>query len=60
MIRWYAEAELANGEQIRKTYPYNERGVYSLEEEKQYQIECEILEGRYGIVVWYSVGVEEV
>lgn len=51
---WLAEAEYADGTSILRYFPYNENGNYSLECERQYQLECWLIE-RNPECVWYSV-----
>lgn len=51
---WEAVAEYANGSRIEKKFPYNEGGNYMLENERQYEIECWLLE-RHPDCTYYSV-----
>lgn len=51
---WLAEAEYADGTSISRYFPYNENGNYNLECERQYQLECWLIE-RNTECVWYSV-----
>lgn len=51
---WLAEAEYADGTSISRYFPYNENGNYNLECERQYQLECWLIE-RNPECVWYSV-----
>lgn len=36
---WKAVAEYANGTRIEKCFPYQERGIWTLENERQYDLE---------------------
>lgn len=51
---WIARAEYEDGTTIEKTFSYNENGNYTLENERQYEIECWLIEAHEGCV-WYSV-----
>ena len=55
---WVAEARYADGTEICKYFPYNENGNYLAENERQYELECWLLEQHDGCI-WYSVGYEE-
>lgn len=51
---WEAIARYADGIEIRKYFPYNENGNYLAENERQYELECWLLE-QHEDCVWYSV-----
>ena len=51
---WEAVAEYADGTRIEKTFPYNEGGNYAMENERQYEIECWLLE-QHPDCTYYSV-----
>jgi len=53
---WEARAEYADGTTIEKLFPYRERGIYSLECERQYELEWWLL-SRHDDCTWYSVTV---
>ena len=55
---WEACAEYADGTSIRKTFPYNENGNYSRENERQYELECWLIERHPGCT-WYNVNYIE-
>lgn len=54
MGMWEAVADYADGTSIRKLFPYNEKGVYSLEEERQQELEAWLISYHDGCT-WYSV-----
>lgn len=51
---WEAIAEYADGTSIDKYFPYNENGNYSMECERQQDLEEWLLEQHEGCI-WYSV-----
>lgn len=55
---WEARAEYADGSTIDKTFPYNENGNSLLENQRQYEIECWLLE-QHEDCTWYSVNYIE-
>ena len=55
---WEARAEYADGSTIEKTFPYNENGNSLLENQRQYEIECWLLE-QHEDCTWYSVNYIE-
>lgn len=58
---WKAVAEYANGTRIEKCFPYQERGIWTLENERQYDLECWLMEKacEYGDCTFYSVTFTE-
>ena len=54
---WNAVGEYADGTRIEKNFPYYERGNYNLECEKQYQLECWLIEEgeKHGGCTFFSV-----
>lgn len=59
MAYWEAMATLEDGSEVRFTREYNADGNYYLEEEEQYNIECELLckASDVGIVTFYTVNL---
>lgn len=55
---WIARAEYADGTSVEKRFPYHEHGVYERECERQYELECWLIE-RHDGCTWYSVDYEE-
>lgn len=51
---WKARAKYADGTVIEKNFPYYEDGNYSLENERQYELESWLLSA-HDECVWYSV-----
>lgn len=59
MEYWVARARYENGEEIEKRFPYSENGNYSAECDRQYALECWLLERETeSHIVWYSVDYE--
>lgn len=58
---WIAEADYADGTHIEQLFPYNEGGSYARECEKQYALECWLMEQseKHGAIEWYSVTYEQ-
>ena len=54
MAKWVAWARYADGTEIEKAFPYRENGSYSRECEREYQLECWLIEEHEGCVE-YSV-----
>ena len=54
---WIARAEYADGTSVEGQFPYRERGIYSLECERQHELECWLIE-RHDGCTWYSVDYE--
>ncbi len=52
--KWVARAEYEDGTSIEKEFPYLEGGNYEKECDRQYQLECWLLE-RDAVCTWYSV-----
>lgn len=57
--KWVARAEYEDGTSIEKAFPYLENGNYSAECERQFELECWLIEGRNSAPTWYSVNCEE-
>lgn len=55
---WYAYAEYEDGTVIEEYFPYNERDNYKLECDRQYELECWLIEEHDGCT-YYSVGYTE-
>ena len=55
-MKWIVSAKYADGTEIEKSYPYREGGIYSKEEQRQYELECWILE-QHEDCIWYSVSL---
>ena len=55
---WEARAEYADGTTVERTFPYNEDGNYSRENERQYELECWLI-GYHEDCIWYSVNYIE-
>lgn len=51
---WLARAEYRDGTEIEETFPYRENGIYSAECDRQYEIECWLLE-QHPDCTWLSV-----
>jgi hypothetical protein len=51
---WMASARYADGTEIEQYFPYREDGNYNRECDRQYGLECWLLE-RHAECVWYSV-----
>lgn len=51
---WLATADYADGTHIEKKFPYTENGNYGLECERQYEMECWLIEAHDGCT-FYSV-----
>ena len=56
---WYAVAEYADETRIEKYLPYNEKGNYSAECERQYDIECWLISQHDNCIYYSVVYVEE-
>lgn len=56
---WEVRAEYEDGTVLNEYFDYNERGIWSLENERQYELECYAIEYHEGCV-WYSVNYVEV
>lgn len=56
---WEAVAEYADGTRIEKMFPYCENGNWLAENERQYPIECWLIEEAHEDCVWYSVNYVE-
>lgn len=54
---WYAVAEYTDGTRIEKYFPYHENGNYNAECERQYDLECWLIEQgeEHGGCTFYSV-----
>lgn len=54
---WNAIGEYADGTRVEKNFLYNEGGNYNLECERQYDLECWLIEQgeQYGGCTFYSV-----
>lgn len=57
-VMWNAVAEYEDGARIEKNFPYCENGNYEAECEKQYQLECWLIEQHEGCT-YYSVSCVE-
>lgn len=55
---WHAIAEYEDGTVIDRLFSYNEGGNYQLENQRQYELECWLLEQHEGCT-YYSVSYEE-
>lgn len=53
--KWIARAEYEDGTTVEKSFPYRENGDYNAECERQYELECWLIEGRDSVPTWYSV-----
>lgn len=51
---WIARAEYADGSSVEEVFPYAEGGDIRLENQRQYDLECWLIEGHEGCT-WYSV-----
>lgn len=51
---WLARAEYADGTTIEKAFTYRENGNYEAEGQRQYELECWLVEEHDGCT-WYSV-----
>lgn len=58
MAKWIARAEYEDGTEIEKAFPYAEGGNYEAEQERQYSLECWLIEEHEGCT-WYSVDFVE-
>lgn len=52
---WYAVARYEDGTEIERYFPYNEDDDYERECDRQYELECWLIEQHEGCV-YYSVG----
>lgn len=54
---WEARATCADGTELDEQFPYREDGNYEAEIERQYELECYIIEKAecHGGATWYSV-----
>lgn len=57
MNMWEAIAEYADGTRIEKRFPYMENGNYLAENERQYELECWLVEQaeEHGGCTYYTV-----
>lgn len=57
MAKWEAHGEYEDGTEIRKEFSYRENGNYAKEEERQYELECWLMEQMeiHGNLTFYSV-----
>lgn len=57
MHSWEAIADCADGTRIEKRFPYNEGGNYLAENERQYELECWLIEEaeKHGGCTFYTV-----
>lgn len=56
---WHAVAEYLDGTVIDQYFPYNENGSYQRENDRQYELECWLIEA-HEECTYYSVSYEEV
>lgn len=56
-MEWLAEADYSDGTHVERRVPYLERGNIREENERQYALECWLLEQaeNHGGIEWYSV-----
>ena len=59
MGNWVARARYADGTEFEKSFPYLEDGNFYREEERKYELECFLIEGRESEPIWFSVNYEE-
>ena len=51
---WLARAEYSDGTSVEKAFAYREGGNYEAECQRQYELECWLIEEHEGCT-WYSV-----
>lgn len=55
---WECKARYADGTEVERLIPYDEKGNYKTESERQYELECWLLE-QHEDCIWYSVDYVE-